>query len=323
MKLKLMTFMSFIFIVFIVVFVLFFFNNRYQIELFENGFVKTYYANTYKTLETSTDSMAASLGALVKGMDEADQIKVIKRAINDYRFGPNKDGYYFVAKGTILLVHPEKKLVGTDVGNIQDPNGTYLFQKLDEAALKGGGIVSYMWPKPGHDGVSKPTPKNSYATLIPNTNGMYISTGVYTDDLKSSTDALTAPIKSKMLYSFWTNLIITFIILLVCSLIAGLIFYKYIVGSITYIKDSLTNFFTSLSKNEITNMKLLDKKLKDEFKTMANVINSNITNIQLSLSKDSEAVSEALNVAKTIEEGNLSVRILKLPSNPQLIELRD
>ncbi|WP_253248088.1 methyl-accepting chemotaxis protein, partial [Helicobacter sp. 13S00401-1] len=147
--------------------------------------------------------------------------------------------------------------------------------------------------------------------------------GVYTDDLSHHLSTLMDPIKSKMLYSFWTNLIITFIILLVCSLIAGLIFYKYIVGSITYIKDSLTNFFTSLSKNEITNMKLLDKKLKDEFKTMANVINSNITNIQASLSKDSEAVSEALNVAKTIEEGNLSVRILKLPSNPQLIELRD
>ncbi|PAF41962.1 hypothetical protein BKH40_08185, partial [Helicobacter sp. 11S02629-2] len=315
--------MSFIFIVFIVVFVLFFFNNRYQIKLFEQGFTQTYYQNTTKTLEISTDSMAASLGALVKGMDENDQIKVIKKAIDDYRFGPNKDGYYFVARGTILLVHPEAKLVDTDVGSIQDSNGVYLFQKLDEAALKGGGIVKYMWPKYKSDGTSQPTPKNSYATLIPNTNGMYISTGVYTDDLQSSTNTLTAPIKQKMEYSFWTNLVITFIILLVCSIIAGTLFYKYIFGSMAAIKETISSFFEHVRNNDVLKMKIVNLKLKDEFAEIANAINSNIRARQESLSKDSIAVSQALEVAKTIEEGNLSIRITKNPANPQLLELKD
>ncbi|PAF42534.1 cache domain-containing protein, partial [Helicobacter sp. 11S02629-2] len=323
MRTKLMAFMSFIFIVFIVVFVLFFFNSEHQIKLFEQGFTKTYYSNTNKMLQNTTVSMATSLGSLINGLPEKEQIAVIDKAIGKIRMGDDKSSYFFAAKGTILLSHPDRSLIGKDAKDLKDPNGIYVYRVQEQAALSGGSIVRYMWPKYSSDGNSVVAPKMSYAIVIPNTNNIWISYGVYTDDLQHHLDALMTPIKQKMLYSFWINLIITFIILVICSLIAGILFYKYIVGSITYIKDSLTNFFTSLNKNEVSNMKLLDKKLKDEFKIMANVINSNITNIQSSLSKDSSAVSQALEVAKTIEEGNLSIRITKNPANPQLLELKD
>ncbi|PAF44112.1 cache domain-containing protein, partial [Helicobacter sp. 11S02629-2] len=324
MKLKLIAFMSFIFIVFIIVFILFFYNNKYQIDLFNDSLTETYYENTDKILQTATNSMAASLGALVKGMDEDSQIALMSQAIDKVRIGDEGDEYYVIAKGTRLLIHPkEANLVGKDLKDLQDKNGIYIYAELNKIALNGGGTLKYLWPKYKNDGSSILTPKIAYVTLIPNTNNMWIVTGFYTDNLANQLSSLITPIKQKMLYSFWINLIITFIILVICSLIAGILFYKYIVGSITYIKDSLTNFFTSLNKNEVSNMKLLDKKLKDEFKIMANVINSNITNIQSSLSKDSSAVSQALEVAKTIEEGNLSIRITKNPANPQLLELKD
>ncbi|PAF45265.1 hypothetical protein [Helicobacter sp. 11S02629-2] len=105
MRIKLMAFMSFIFIVFIVVFVLFFYNSEHQIKLFENGFTQTYYQNTTKTLKTSTDSIADSLGALVKGMDTNDQIALISKAISDIRMGGGGTltSKIAVKKTTILL----------------------------------------------------------------------------------------------------------------------------------------------------------------------------------------------------------------------------
>ncbi|PAF47722.1 hypothetical protein BKH43_08145 [Helicobacter sp. 13S00401-1] len=85
MKLKLVSFMSFIFLVFIIVFVLFFFNNKHQIELFEDGLTGTYYHNTNKTLKSETDSMAVALGNIVKGLNEQDQFAIIRKAVSDIR----------------------------------------------------------------------------------------------------------------------------------------------------------------------------------------------------------------------------------------------
>ncbi|WP_172402311.1 cache domain-containing protein, partial [Helicobacter sp. 13S00401-1] len=218
MRVKLMAFMSFIFLVFIIVFVIFFFNNKHQITLFESGFTNTYYANTDKMLQTTATSMAVSLGDLIDGLDEKEQIQIIDKAIANIRLGDDKSSYFFAAKGTVLLMHPDHTLIGKDAKDIKDPNGVYVYRTQHQAALNGGGTVRYMWPKYKTDGSSVDTPKMSYAILVPHTNDIWISYGVYTDDLSHHLSTLMDPIKSKMLYSFWTNLIITFIILLVCSL---------------------------------------------------------------------------------------------------------
>ncbi|WP_143429041.1 cache domain-containing protein, partial [Helicobacter sp. 13S00401-1] len=130
-----------------------------------------------------------------------------------------------------------------------------------------------------------------------------------------------AEYQGTLMFSIWLLVIVGVLIVIIGSLVM-LFAMRYQLKPLKAIERHLVAFFSFLD-HKAKAPKALVIRSKDEFKTMANVINSNITNIQLSLSKDSEAVSEALNVAKTIEEGNLSVRILKLPSNPQLIELRD
>ncbi|WP_236096867.1 hypothetical protein [Helicobacter magdeburgensis] len=45
-------------------------------------------------LKLSTDSVAQSLGALIKGLDEKQQIAVIAKAIEDFRFEDDKSGYF-------------------------------------------------------------------------------------------------------------------------------------------------------------------------------------------------------------------------------------
>ncbi|WP_172402358.1 cache domain-containing protein, partial [Helicobacter sp. 13S00401-1] len=121
-------------------------------------------------------------------------------------------------KGTVPVVQPNASLIGKDLKDLKDPNGVYLFARLNELAKNGGGFLHYMWAKHQSDGSEVQTEKVAYAVMIPNTDGLWLSTGVYTDDLSHHLSTLMDPIKSKMLYSFWTNLIITFIILLVCSL---------------------------------------------------------------------------------------------------------
>ncbi|PAF44988.1 methyl-accepting chemotaxis protein, partial [Helicobacter sp. 11S02629-2] len=130
-----------------------------------------------------------------------------------------------------------------------------------------------------------------------------------------------AEYQGTLMFSIWLLIIVGILIVVIGSLIM-LFAMRYQLKPLKAIELHLTQFFAFLD-HKADAPKALIIKSKDEFKIMANVINSNITNIQSSLSKDSSAVSQALEVAKTIEEGNLSIRITKNPANPQLLELKD
>ncbi|WP_143429043.1 cache domain-containing protein, partial [Helicobacter sp. 13S00401-1] len=125
-----------------------------------------------------------------------------------------------------------------------------------------------------------------------------------------------------------TNLVwVATITAIIAIIIIVVFFYFYIdkafIKRVRNIQATLIDTFAVINHEKAINIPKLDTRSKDELGVISNVINIAMDKTKTSLSKDSEAVSEALNVAKTIEEGNLSVRILKLPSNPQLIELRD
>ncbi|RDU68843.1 methyl-accepting chemotaxis protein, partial [Helicobacter aurati] len=61
----------------------------------------------------------------------------------------------------------------------------------------------------------------------------------------------------------------------------------------------------------------------DELGNMAEAINANIEKTQKSLEQDSHAVSQAVQTAKSIEQGDLTARIVENPANPQLRELKN
>jgi methyl-accepting chemotaxis protein len=80
-----------------------------------------------------------------------------------------------------MLMHPtSSKLDGTDVSGVADPNGMHLFVVAVEVAkTRGGGFISYMWPKPGSE---QPVPKISYVKAVP-AWGWVIGSGVYNDSV--------------------------------------------------------------------------------------------------------------------------------------------
>ena len=70
-------------------------------------------AEVEQKIKLATDSVAQSLGALVKGLDEKEQIAVIAQAIENFRFEDDKSGYFFAYKEYVPVAHPTRKdLIG-------------------------------------------------------------------------------------------------------------------------------------------------------------------------------------------------------------------
>ncbi|PAF43249.1 methyl-accepting chemotaxis protein, partial [Helicobacter sp. 11S02629-2] len=140
-------------------------------------------------------------------------------------------------------------------------------------------------------------------------------------------NVLVAVPTSVALHPLTTLIWIIVITAIVAIIIIVLFFYFYIdkafIKRVRNIQATLIDAFAVINHEKAIHINKLDSKSKDELGVISNVINEAMDKTRNSLSKDSSAVSQALEVAKTIEEGNLSIRITKNPANPQLLELKD
>ncbi len=103
-----------------------------------------------------------------------------KDVIGAMRYGT--DGYFWINDmRPAMVMHPIKpQLNGTDISQMKDPNGKFLFVEFVNKVKKDGkGFVDYYWPKPGAD---EPVLKYSYVAGF-EPWGWIVGTGVYADDL--------------------------------------------------------------------------------------------------------------------------------------------
>ncbi|WP_108662613.1 methyl-accepting chemotaxis protein [Acuticoccus kandeliae] len=100
------------------------------------------------------------------------------RAIRSMWYDDKRE-YLFVIKldGTVFAHAAKPDLEGKRLWDLEDQKGFKLFQAMTDAARRGGGTVTYWWPKAGSD---EPVRKISYVAPI-GPWGMYVGTGVYTD----------------------------------------------------------------------------------------------------------------------------------------------
>ncbi|MBS0448272.1 MAG: cache domain-containing protein [Proteobacteria bacterium] len=124
--------------------------------------------------------------------DEAAQEQA-KAILSGMNYGD--DGYFFVYdKEGLNLVHPRQPdLIGTNLWNMRDGNGTYVIRELIARANEGGGFQRYLWPKPS---TGKITPKLGYSVALPRW-GWVLGTGIYLDDV----DAAAARMRGNLLQS--------------------------------------------------------------------------------------------------------------------------
>ena len=139
-------------------------------------------------IKLGTETMAVALGKALEGVsDRQQQHDIIKSYIQDYRFEEDQSGYYFTYIETVIFMHPTlPHREGEDLGNTPDAGGVYYVRELYENAKKGGGFVSFIFPKPPSMDTE---PKIAYVMYIPGTD-IWISTGIYIDNIEHTIEAI-------------------------------------------------------------------------------------------------------------------------------------
>ncbi|HWT70604.1 MAG TPA: methyl-accepting chemotaxis protein [Oxalicibacterium sp.] len=126
-------------------------------------------------------SIAKEYGDLASSgaMPEAEARKQALLRIKALRYGAS--GYFTVLDSHTVLMHPFKpELVGSDVAEFKDPNGTAVYlDALKVVRDSGMGFTSFLWAKPGQH---EPMPKLSYDLGYKPWDWTFM-TGLYIDDL--------------------------------------------------------------------------------------------------------------------------------------------
>ncbi|MFT6261268.1 MAG: methyl-accepting chemotaxis protein [Bermanella sp.] len=195
-------------------------------------------------------------------------------AIKKLRYANNN--YFWVQDlSSVMLMHPMKpSLDGKNMSAVKDPSGKLLFIEMTRIVqLSGEGVVTYQWPKPGHD---EPVDKVSYVKGF-EPWGWVIGSGVYVDDIDEIFISYVW-----MLGVFLTILI--FPLIFVATLIAK---------SITNPIDETTAALLDISGDDGDMSKRLILKGNDEVSSLAQAFNQFAEKIQMTIEKI-EAVSKNL-----------------------------
>ena len=277
-------------------------------------------------IKLSTDALAKSLGELVAGLDENSQIAIIAKAIENFRFEEDKNGYFFACKEHTPVAHPIRKdLIGKPLYDEKDVKGVYYVRDLFEIAKdqdKETKFVYFTFTKPLPDGSLGTAEKLNYAIMIPNTNNIWLSTGMYTDTLSTHTGgtskSIIATIQAKLTQAFGIGMLFFFILITPMLWI----FYKNLISSVRVVQTNLRNFFAFI-RDSSTHNPMISLQSNDEFGLMVKEINANVENIEKGLEQDSNAIKQSAETAKAVENGDLTARIIENPHNPQLVELKN
>jgi len=130
-------------------------------------------------VEIGYDMLVHSQKMVTDGkVSEADAKLRAIAVIGSLRYG-NGEYFWINDMHPKMVMNPIKpELDGTDLTEVKDPNGKYLFRTFVETVkTSGSGYVAYMWPKPGN---SAAVPKISYVKGFAPW-GWVIGTGVYVD----------------------------------------------------------------------------------------------------------------------------------------------
>ncbi len=158
-----------------------------------------------------------------------------KTAIGAMRF--EGDNYVFVFDfEATTLVHASQKLIGKNLSNLTDANGTRIMDGLIAQAKAGGGVLLYQWPRPGSD---VPVDKWGWAEGF-EPWGWMMGTGVYVGDLEAS---------------YWNQALIIISIASVGALIAlaiALVSIKSIVSPLTALTRNMNSLAEGNSDIEVS-----------------------------------------------------------------------
>jgi len=150
-----------------------------EITTFEENLLASKRQELQHYVSLAMTSIAHVLVEMDNGLERRFAEEEVKRILTGLTYG--EDGYFFVydRSGT-NLVHPTlPDLVGQNLLDLTDSDGTPMIRQLLTQAELGGGFVRYKWNKPSRDGQ---VDKLSYAVMVPKLDWM-MGTGLYVDDI--------------------------------------------------------------------------------------------------------------------------------------------
>ena len=169
---------------------------RQQAQVLEETLLSTKRDELRSYIELALTSIAHLYGA---GRDDEAAKEQAKAILSSMKFAD--DGYFFVyANDGLNLVHPRMPdLVGLNLWDMRDSNGTYVIRELIARAKEGGGYQRYLWPKPSTGRIER---KLGYSVELSRW-GWMLGTGIYLDDV----DAAAARLRGNLLASARETLI--------------------------------------------------------------------------------------------------------------------
>lgn len=113
------------------------------------------------------------------GRRDPATLEEAKRILSSLSYGD--DGYFFIydLHGNSLMHPRQPELVGQNLWNMKDANGSPTIQRLLARARAGGGFERYHWVRPSSH---KSAPKLGYVIPLPEW-GWMLGTGIYMDDV--------------------------------------------------------------------------------------------------------------------------------------------
>ena len=187
-----------------------------------------------------------------------------------------------------MIMHPMKpKLNGKPLGQVKDPDGTFLFMDFVKVVnAKGKGFVPYKWPKPGAD---DPVDKISYVIGF-SPWGWIVGSGAYIDNI----DAIFASQRNVML----------FVAVLVALLIG--VFVAVIAKSIVLPTQAATDLMKNIAQGDGDLTKELDSNGMDEISGLSHYFNKFTKKMRDSLTDVASSSKSVLKSAELLEQTSQS-----------------
>ncbi|QFR49620.1 EAL domain-containing protein [Sulfurimonas lithotrophica] len=157
---------------------------------------------------------------------QKDIQQIIFSELEKDRFGDGDYGYFWIHDlNHIMLLHPNKELIGRNMKNFITHDNQYLFQNIEKLVKeKGHGYISYIWNRP--EDINIDDEKTSYVHLIKDWN-MIIGSGFYLTELREMLKDEKELIKSSLYENLKENLILIGI-LIILSILSALFVSKKI-----------------------------------------------------------------------------------------------
>lgn len=143
--------------------------------------------NAVRDVVQMATSAAAPIYDQAGANDEAakQQVADLVRAM---RFEDNNYIFIYDYEGNNIVTAPAPEREGTNMMDVQTPDGNYLIRDIVQFAQEGGGFYSYLWEYPGTREIE---PKHSFVDNFEKW-GWLIGAGVYVTDVDSTVAELEA-----------------------------------------------------------------------------------------------------------------------------------